>query len=86
MIVSELIKWLETLPQDAVVQVLEHHSGTGYYDQGGNCYVEDFTAEVEYQQWKEEGDSSPAEYVYGKHFELNTVDGVKYLQLGVKDK
>lgn len=31
MIVSELIKFLETLPQDAIVQVLEHYSGTGYY-------------------------------------------------------
>lgn len=31
MIVSELIEWLKTMPQDAVVQVLDHCSGGGYY-------------------------------------------------------
>lgn len=86
MIISDFIKWLETLPQDAVVQVLEHYSDSGWSAQGGWCYTENFTTEVDYQQWKEEGDTSPPTYIYGKHFELNTLDDVKYLQLGVKDK
>ncbi len=78
MIVSEFIEWLKTMPQDAVVEVLDHHSGSGYYDQGGNCYIEQFTPELEYPAGED--------YCYGKHFELSTYKGVKTLQIGVKDK
>jgi len=42
MIVSEFIEWLKTKDQDAVVEVLYHTSGTGYYDQGGNISTEEF--------------------------------------------
>lgn len=42
MIVSEFIEWLKTQDQGAVVEVLIHSSGSGYYDQGGNVSVEEF--------------------------------------------
>jgi hypothetical protein len=86
MIVSELIEWLKTMPQDAKVKTLEHYGNSGYYQQGGTCNVTDFTTEVEHQQWKDEGDESPVEYIYGAHFELSTFRGEIILQLGVTDK
>ena len=42
MTVAEMIEFLKTMPQDATVQVLQHVSGHGYYDQGGWCYTTDF--------------------------------------------
>ena len=42
MIVSELIEWLKTQDQGATVEIVEHTSGRGYYDQGGNAMVEPF--------------------------------------------
>lgn len=86
MIVSELIQWLQTLPQDAKVRVLDHYGGGGYYTQGGNCYVEDFTTKIDYQQWKDEGDTSPIEYIYGDFFELSKVGDEMILQIGVNNK
>lgn len=83
MIVKDFIKWLETQDQEAVVEVLLHSSGTGYYDQGGTVSVEEFTAD-EY-------------YGCGKHFEYTDFRGNQYtkedspcynkrfLQLGKKD-
>lgn len=36
--VRELIEWLSAFEdQDAEILVVEHTSGTGYYDQGGNA-------------------------------------------------
>jgi len=44
--VRELIQWLATFDdQDAEVEVVEHSSGTGYYDQGGNARVVAFDHE-----------------------------------------
>ena len=37
MTVAEMITWLKTQDQEASVFVVEHTSGTGYYDQGGNA-------------------------------------------------
>lgn len=35
--VKELVEWLAAFEdQDADVEVVQHTSGTGYYDQGGN--------------------------------------------------
>lgn len=84
MTIAEMIEWLKQFPKDKEVNVLSHTSGGGYYDQGGNCYVEPFHNKVEYQQWKDEGDETPVDYVYGEHFEYHR----KYntLQIGVKDK
>jgi len=42
MIVSEFIEWLKKQDQDAMVEILYHTSGTGYYDQGGNVTTEEF--------------------------------------------
>lgn len=41
--VKAFIEWLQTLPQDAVVQVIHHSNGTSYYDQGGNIEIRNFT-------------------------------------------
>lgn len=82
--VSDMIEWLKTMPQDAVVQVLDHHSGNGYYDQGGHCYLEYFTTHVD--EYSQGVDSKGFKWIYGDHFELNEYNGVQLLQLGVKDK
>jgi len=42
MIVSELIEFLKMQDQGATVEVVEHKSGKGYYDQGGNANKQDF--------------------------------------------
>ncbi len=85
--VAELIEWLGTIPQDAAVSTLEHFNSGGYYQQGGTCNMVDFDAKVEYQQWKDEGDDTPVEYIYGEHFELSKNSAGEYtLQIGVKDK
>ena len=42
MLVPEFIEWLKTQDQTATVRVLQHTSGSGYYDQGG------WTSEVDF--------------------------------------
>ena len=81
--IKQFIEFLQTLPQDATVQVLSHSRGTGYYDQGGNCTVEDFTDkyvnDLEF--------ASGTKWAYGEHYEFTTdSSGQMYLQLGVMDK
>lgn len=83
MLVKDFIKWLETQDQDAIVEVLVHSSGTGYYDQGGNVSVVEFTSEEEYN--------------CGKHFDYTDFRGnqfvkedhpcynKRFLQIGTKD-
>lgn len=44
--VSEMIEWLKTQPQDAIVEVLCHDDNGGYYTQGGTCSTIEFTIEV----------------------------------------
>lgn len=53
--VKSFIEWLQTLPQDAIVQVIHHSSGTGYYDQGGNIDIRDFVPSpaTEENKWTE---------------------------------
>lgn len=77
--VSEFIEWLQTMPQGAKIQVLSHTSGSGYYDQGGNCKVVDFEPTG---LWRHSEDF----YIDGLHFEMDTLKEVPTLQLGVKDK
>ncbi|AMR57387.1 hypothetical protein vB_PsyM_KIL3b_0141 [Pseudomonas phage vB_PsyM_KIL3b] len=84
--IAELIEWLQTLPQDAKVRTLEHHSGSGYYDQGGNCRMVDFHTQVEHQQWKDKGDESPIEYIDGTHFEFTKDSNGSTLQIGINNK
>jgi hypothetical protein len=86
MIVSELIEWLHSMPQNAKVQTLEHTGSGGYYQQGGTCRIVDFTDKIDYQQWKDEGDTTPPAYIYGEHFELTLIGEELFLQFGVKDK
>lgn len=72
--VAEMIEWLQTMPQDAKVEVVYHTSGRGYYDQGGNASTVDFDTTVDYTDSK---------LMFGKHFELYTMkDGVTTLQIG----
>lgn len=87
MTVAEYIEWLKTMPQGAKVSTLEHFNAGGYYQQGGTCNMVDFDAKVDHQQWKDEGDDTPVEYIYGDHFELSKDSNGEYtLQIGVKDK
>jgi len=37
MTVAEFIVWLQGQDQEAIVEVVEHTSGTGWDDQGGNA-------------------------------------------------
>lgn len=61
--VSALIEWLKTQDQEAVVQVIRHTSGTGYYDQGGNACCEVFSPELsEYTSFKDEYFKSLPQY------------------------
>lgn len=46
MTISELREWLLDFPQEATVRVIEHTSGTSYYDQGGNITYEDLHVDV----------------------------------------
>ena len=74
--IKQFIEFLQTLPQDATVQVLSHSRGTGYYDQGGWCTVEDFN-----------NDGDGWDCGYADHYELTKdKDGNVFLQLGVMDK
>ena len=51
--VSELIEWLKSQDQDAIVEVVVHTSGRGYYDQGGNATTERFKPEYsEYTDYR----------------------------------
>ena len=74
--IKQFIEFLQTLPQDVIVQVLSHYHGTGYYDQCGWCKVENFHTGGD--EWT---------YGYGEHYELTKdKDGNVFLQLGVMDK
>ena len=79
--IKQFIEFLQTLPQDATVQVLSHSRGYDYHDQGGWCTVDDFTDDPLWDSTESEG------WKYGKHFELTTDStGQVFLQLGVMDK
>ncbi len=80
--VKEMIEWLQTMPQEAKVQVLSHSRGMGYYEQGGNCTIEDFNVDSPSEHMVTKGEG----WAYGDHFELTTVNGEQTLQLGVMDK
>lgn len=77
--IKQFVEFLQTIPQDATVQVLSHFSEHSLYMQGGSCRIVDFTAECR--------DSNKGPYwMYGEHFELESRDGQFILQLGVMDK
>ena len=40
--VHEFIEWLKTQDQEATIEVVEHTTGRGWYDQGGNALVVEF--------------------------------------------
>ena len=84
MIVAEFIEWLQTQDQEAVVEVLYHTSGTGYYDQGGNVTTQDFDPTD--LMW---GCSKSFDYVDFRNNQFVKEDHPYYnkriLQLGTKD-
>lgn len=54
--VKELAEWLTNFhDQEAEVQIVDHFSGTSYYDQGGNAYQEFFNADFAYRICKLQG-------------------------------
>ena len=65
MTVRQMIEWMSTFEdQDAIVEVVVHSEGRGYYDQGGNADTMEFDPEkhVEYtdmrcNQFVKESDS-----------------------------
>ena len=63
MTVSQMIEWLKSKPQDAVVSCVYHTSGSNYYEQGGTVEVVEFTgtepttennyfSDFEFYEWK----------------------------------
>ena len=46
MTVSQLIEWLKTQDQDATVEVVQHKSEGGYYQQGGTVRIVQFSPEL----------------------------------------
>jgi sarcosine oxidase delta subunit len=42
MTVKDFIEWLQTQDQGAIVEIVEHRSGCGYYEQGGTVTRETF--------------------------------------------
>lgn len=72
--VRELIEWLQTQPQEAIVEVLQHTSVSGYYDQGGNCTTVAFEAKS-----AQVGEN----YVISDFFDLYTYKDKTVLQLGM---
>lgn len=79
MLVKEFIKWLETQDQEAIVEVIVHSSGSGYYDQGGTVTTEEFTdspyAHYEYTDFRGNQCVKDDAHYYNK----------RYLQIGSKD-
>lgn len=78
--IKQFIEFLQTLPQDATVQVLSHYRSNNYYEQSGYCDVEDFTS------FCKPGNQG-TNWAYGEHYELtHNSDGQVFFQLGVMDK
>lgn len=76
--VRELIAFLETIEdQDAEVMVVEHKSGTGYYDQVGSASEVSFDEKVhiEYTDFRGNRFVKPEQDFYNK----------RYLLIGAKD-
>ena len=79
MTVAEMIEWLKTQDQEAIVQVVRHESGRGYYDQGGNTSIVDFDITddnlMTYTNFRCNSTVKPDDDLYNK----------RYLLLGEKD-
>lgn len=44
--VEQLIEWLKTQDQGAIVEVVFHKSGNHYYEQGGSVEIKEFSPEL----------------------------------------
>lgn len=76
MSVSELVEWLKTQDQGAVVEVVIHTSGRSYYEQGGTAKAVEFKTELsDYEDLRWNSRIPPDAPYYGK----------RTLRLGVLD-
>lgn len=77
--VRELIQWLgEFKDQEAEVLIVEHESGSGFYDQGGNVYEREFDPQqhVEYTDYRNNPYVKKTADHYGKSYVLfGTING-----------
>jgi hypothetical protein len=46
--VKEFREFLAQFDDDTIVECVFHSSGSGYYDQGGNAYVVEFSPDIKY--------------------------------------
>jgi len=71
MTVKDFIKWLQTQDQGAIVEVVQHRSGSGYYEQGGTVSVQSF----EPNKYSDYTDFRGNKFVKPEHphFELRTL-------------
>jgi hypothetical protein len=73
--IKEFIKWLETQDQDAIIKVVAHKSGRGYYDQGGTASKVEFdpSNHVEITDFRGNSFVTPDDDFYNKiHILLGT--------------
>lgn len=81
--VKDFIAWLQTQDQEAIVEIVNHTRGTGYYDHGGNCSWDDFDKDKQWEQWEQ------WEYVDFRDNEFVKPDaeyfGKRYLRIGGMD-
>ena len=70
--VEQLIEFLKTQDQKAIVQIIEHSSGTGYYDQGGSASEEDIDLEkhISYTDFKGNSFVKPEDSFFNKAYLL----------------
>ena len=70
--VASLIEILKTHDQEAIIQVLVHTDGSGYYDQGGWCSAEDLdpSKHIEYTDFRGNQFTTPDRDHYNKRFLL----------------
>lgn len=71
--VHELIEWLKTQNQEAVVEVVKHETGSSYYEHGGSARPEAFSLEAKTplfeatEAWSYKGQEYPATLLLGVH-------------------
>ena len=68
--VRELIQWLQEQDQEAIINIVDHRTGTGYYEQGGTASESEFkggdTQFFYSSAWKFKGINYPAELLLGQ--------------------
>jgi len=72
--VAKFIAWLQTQDQEAIVEVVNHTSGRGWGDQGGNAEILEFDPEnqdlFEYTDMRDNQFVTPDKSYYNRRFLL----------------